>query len=291
MISSSDPWAQWLLQRRHGGNVQQVQAMLDWLYPVRDKVLDHAALQENDTLLDIGTGDGLIAFGALQRQPTCQVIFSDISQELLDHAQELAREMSVLDRCSFVQQDATKLDALADVLVDVVTTRSVLIYVAGKQQAFNECFRVLKPGGRLSIFEPINRFGYPEPPHQFMGVDIVPIQQLADKIKAVHRRYQPPDSDPMLDFDERDLIIFAQQAGFRELHLELRVDVGPAPLKLSWDAQLHSSPNPKLPTLHEVLNEALTPDEVEQFIAFMRPRIETEEHTYRSAVAYMWAVK
>ena len=42
--------------------------------------------------------------------------------------------------------------------MDIVTTRSVLIYVEDKRRAFEEFFRVLKPGGRISLFEPINRF-------------------------------------------------------------------------------------------------------------------------------------
>jgi hypothetical protein len=66
-----------LLQRRHGGDAMRLQAMLDWLYPVRDKVLDHAALHDGDVLLNVGTSDGLRAFGALERNSTCRVIFSD----------------------------------------------------------------------------------------------------------------------------------------------------------------------------------------------------------------------
>lgn len=38
----------------------------------------------------------------------------------------------------------------------------MLIYVEDKQRAFDEFFRVLRPGGRLSIYEPINRFGMEE---------------------------------------------------------------------------------------------------------------------------------
>jgi arsenite methyltransferase len=34
----------------------------------------------------------------------------------------------------------------------------LLIYVERKQAAFAEFSRVLRPGGRLSIFEPINSF-------------------------------------------------------------------------------------------------------------------------------------
>ncbi|WP_348240817.1 methyltransferase domain-containing protein, partial [Salmonella enterica] len=52
---------------------------------------------------------------------------------------------------------AETLEGIADSSVDVVTTRSVLIYVDDKAAAFAAFHRVLKPGGRVSLFEPINR--------------------------------------------------------------------------------------------------------------------------------------
>lgn len=93
-----DQWAQWLLHRRHGGDPEQQKAMLDKLYPVRDRVLHNAKIAGGEILLDVGAGDGLIAFGALaQVGEQGKVIFSDISQDLLDHCQSLAQEMGVLD--------------------------------------------------------------------------------------------------------------------------------------------------------------------------------------------------
>lgn len=53
---------------------------------------------------------------------------------------------------SFVRVAAEDLSTIADA---VVTTRSVLIYVDDKAAAFRAFHRVLKAGGRLSIFEPI----------------------------------------------------------------------------------------------------------------------------------------
>jgi ubiquinone/menaquinone biosynthesis C-methylase UbiE len=132
-----DQWAQWLLHRRHGDDPEELEQMLACLSPIRDRVLDHARLREGETVLDVGCSDGLIAFGALDRVgPSGAVIFSAISQDLLDHCQRLATQMGVLDRCRFLRADTEDLTAIAEVTVDAVTTRSVLIYVADKPRAF-----------------------------------------------------------------------------------------------------------------------------------------------------------
>jgi arsenite methyltransferase len=60
----------------------------------RDRILDQAGLAAGDTLLDVGCGDGLIGFGALDRGAGL-VIFSDISQDLLDQCRRLAGELDV----------------------------------------------------------------------------------------------------------------------------------------------------------------------------------------------------
>jgi arsenite methyltransferase len=122
-------WAAWLLERRHGGDPEDLNVTMDFLAPVRERVLGNAALTGGETLLDVGAGDGLIAFGALELVgEDGRVIFSDISQDLLDHSRSLARQMGVLDRCEFVRASADDLSAFEDASVDVVTTRSVLIY-------------------------------------------------------------------------------------------------------------------------------------------------------------------
>jgi arsenite methyltransferase len=122
---------------------------LSLLYPVWDKILSQIDLKENQTLLDVGCGDGLIAFSALEKFARCGVIFSDISQDLLNHAATLAHKMNVEKRCLFVHTSAHDLSMLANHCVEAVTTRSVLIYVSAKEDAFKEFFRVLIPGGQL----------------------------------------------------------------------------------------------------------------------------------------------
>jgi ubiquinone/menaquinone biosynthesis C-methylase UbiE len=289
--SQKDMWSEWLLNRRFGGNAERMKAAMDFLYPVRDKVLHHANLGENETLLDVGCGDGLIAFGALEKSKAVKVIFSDVSQDLLNHVQSITQEMNVIDRCEFICAPAEDHSVIENESVEVITTRSVLIYVAAKQQAFNEFFRILKPQGRLSIFEPINRFRYPEPSHTFWGYDVTPVNEIAQKVKEVYHKIQPPDNDPMLDFDERDLITFAEKAGFREIHLDLQVEIKPKNNDVSWEVMLRLAGNPKIPTLEEAMSEALTPFETKEFIAYLRPLVETKGGVNQSALAYLWAVK
>ena len=290
-----------MLERRFGGvDPERKKAFVDYLIPIRDRVLDNAGLSEVETLLDIGAGDGLIAFGALARLGEGgYVIFADVSQDLLDHSEKLAREASVADRCSFLRASAEDLSALGDGSVDVVTTRSVLIYVEDKQRAFEEFHRVLKPGGRLSIFEPINRFSSRSHSIEagfFNGYDVTPVRDLARKVWSAYERRQPPDTDPMLDFDERDLLALAEAAGFEEVRLDYEAEMTPGDRATwgrvrDWDTFLESSGNPKIPTMKEAMNETLTPEETERFTEYLRPLVERNERTARTASAYLWAVK
>lgn len=268
-----------------------------YLLPVRDRVLDNARLQEGDTLLDVGCGDGLIAFGALDRLARGQVIFCDISADLIAHVRALVAELAAEEpemarRCQFLQAAADDLHALADGSVDVVTTRSVLIYVRDKATAFHEFYRVLRPGGRLSIFEPINRYFLHAEPHLFAGYDVTPVMDLAERIMAIYRPPRAQRDDPMLNFDQEDLVTFAQEAGFADVRLDLQVEEDAATAPMRWETWLQTAPNPTAPSYAEVIYNALLPDEVERFISHLRPLVERgEREPIRFAVAYLAAQK
>ena len=102
--------------------------------------------------------------------------------------------------------------------------------------------------------------------------------------------FSHPTTDPMMDFDERDLVAQAEKAGFKEVHLELQVEIRPQE-KGNWDDLIRTAGNPKIPTLEEAMQQALTPGEIEAFVNYMRPRVEAGQGVYRFAVAYLWAVK
>lgn len=288
---SKDIWYQWLLERQFGGNKAAMQEVLSkYLIPWRDRVLSNAGLQEGQILLDVGCGDGLIAFGALEKFKDVKVIFSDISQDLLDHDQQVVKEMGFQERCRFIRAPANDLSIIANASVDAVTTRSVLIYVKDKIKAIQEFHRVLRNNGRISIFEPINRFCFPEPEQRFSGYDITTVKDTAQKIKNVFEQIQPPGQDPMVDFDERDLLADAEKAGFTEIRLDLHAEIVPSqPIK--WEEFIRQAGNPKIPTLEEAMNQLLTAEEAERFEKQLRPSVEAGRGMQRRAYAFLWAVK
>src|SRR5712691_8414519 len=261
MADGPDRWHRWLLDVRFGGDARcRAKDLAEFLYPVRDTVLDKAHLAPGETLLDVGTGDGLIAFGALDGLgPSGHVIFSDISQDLLDHCRAAASAEGLLGQCQFLLAPGDDLTAVTEASVDAVTTRSVLISLAD--------------------------------PDLFSGYDVTPVRALAAKVRAIYESIQPPGVDPMIDFDDRDLVRHAQDAGFPEIDLELRVSVKARKEPVPWERLIRSSGNPLTPTFGGVLDQALSPEEAAEFTRHLRPLVETGAGLERRALAYLTAVK
>jgi arsenite methyltransferase len=287
---TTDRWASWLLTRRDGEDRALRAAHAPALAAMRDGVLDRADLRPADTLLDVGAGTGLIGLGALDRLgPDGRVIFSDVSADLLA---ECRRGAGADPRCSFVEAGAEELAGIPDASVDVVTTRSVLIYVSDKETAFAEFRRVLRPGGRLSVFEPINRFMAEQRPDDIFGLATgSPIADLLAKILAVYRPAGEDATSAMLDFDERDLLHWAAGAGFASIELDYRaqLDVPAEPLT-DWPAFKNTAPNPLAPTYAEAMETALTTTERARVDEFMQSAEGTTAPRRRTlATAYLRA--
>lgn len=293
MAVEPDRWSRWLLERRDGGNERQRAAALDHLGGVRDRVLDAAEPLEGATLLDVGAGDGLIGLGALDRVGASgTVIFADISPALLQRCRRAAEELGALDRAQFIQTAAEALDEVPDSSVDVITTRSVLIYVDNKAKAFAAFARVLRPGGRVSLFEPINRLMFPEPPGRFWGYRLTDVGDLVAKVSSTFIDLEDPAfRGAMMDFDDRDLARLGEAAGFERVHVECHIDIEPGSLMrpVSLEALLDSAPNPNAPTVREAITTALNASELECFVAELRRAFEQDTPVRRMAVAYLVA--
>lgn len=291
-MATSDRWSQWVLRTRHGGDPAQLAQAMAVLGPVRDRVLDGAAPAPGETVLDVGCGDGLLGFAALDRvAPDGTVVLSDVSEALLEHCRGTAAELAVAERCRFVRTGLPHLDAVPDGSLDVVVLRSVLLYVRDKPACLRALHRVLRPGGRLSLFEPVNRYGSPEPPGRLWSFDVTEVRELADRVLAAARADRPAD-DPIVDYDERDLLAAAEDAGFAELSLayEARVgsDVGFGMGRQPIESMLDTAPNPTAPTYRELIDRALAPAERDRLVAHLVGQPPGRRRA-RLAVAYLTA--
>jgi ubiquinone/menaquinone biosynthesis C-methylase UbiE len=292
---TSDIWSEWLLHKRHGGDSRFEEVVRDRLEKIRGRVLDGARLQAGMTMVDIGAGDGLVAFGAIDRiGPTLQVIMTDISLPLLAEVEARAVERGVRTSCKFLHGSAERLEGIADESADVVTSRAVLAYVADKAAALRECYRVLRPGGRLSIGEPIFRDRALE-----LGAMNLMLAAQGDGIQRLLLRYfsaqfpstpEAIDSNPTTNFSERLLVSLCQLAEFGEIHLELHIDVRRR-TAVPWEGYLDCSPHPLAPTLREVFRAEFNDDERGQLETFLRPMIESGSGYDRDTIAYLTALK
>ncbi|HEX4055037.1 MAG TPA: methyltransferase domain-containing protein [Tepidisphaeraceae bacterium] len=273
--------------------------MLEVVERYRDRVLDGAGLRPGMTLADVGAGDGLIAFGAIARiGSSLRVILTDISTPLLRHAEERAVQMGTREQCSFVQGSADKLEGLSDASVDVVCTRASLAYVADKSAAFREFHRVLKPGGRISISEPILQDEAFEACGMAKLVESKPDHPNIEWLRLVsrYRAAQFPTTqeevllNPITNYNERDLFRFTREAGFVNNHLEMHMDMRPS-LAITWEAYLDVARHPWAPTLREILDRDFSAEERRQFERMMRPAMESGSWEQREVSAYLTAAK
>jgi arsenite methyltransferase len=284
-----DRWAAWVLNHRHAGDVAVRERMMAQVFEYRDRVLTGARIRPGDVVLDVGCGDGLLGVAAVDLVgPDGAVVFSDISVALLDQCRRITADVTPPDRCRFVHTGLPALAEIATASVDVVMTRSVLIYVSDKAGAFQALRRVLRDGGRLSIFEPINRFGQPEPDNVLWGCDVTGLEALAAKVKETYRGFLP-EPNTLTDFDERDLLGHARAAGFTDVRLDYHAEIGPDSVAVDWSALLRQPPNPLVPAPAEVLERALPPAEREVLADRMRHQVETGTRRRRLATAYLTA--
>jgi ubiquinone/menaquinone biosynthesis C-methylase UbiE len=113
-----------------------------------------AALQEGQTVLDLGSGGGFDVFQAGEKvKASGRVIGVDMTPEMLAKARkniEQYRQRTGLDNVEFRLGEIEHLP-VADASVDVVLSNCVINLSPDKPQVWREIFRVLKPGGKVSI--------------------------------------------------------------------------------------------------------------------------------------------
>jgi ubiquinone/menaquinone biosynthesis C-methylase UbiE len=125
------------------------------MHPFAEEVSsNHDNGQQGECVIDFGSGAGFDVFTAARRVgPTGKAIGVDMNKNMIAKAQANAsRVTETASNTEFVEAAITAVP-LPDNTADCIISNCVinLVPASEKQQAFNEMFRLLKPGGRLAI--------------------------------------------------------------------------------------------------------------------------------------------
>lgn len=116
-------------------------AMMDWLAP-----------RPGQKLLDVAGGTGDISFRFLKRAGWGHSTVLDLTRPMLEEGRLRAEADQMADSLDWVTGDAMALP-FKDNTFDVYTISFGIRNVTRPQEALNEAYRVLKPGGRLMVLE------------------------------------------------------------------------------------------------------------------------------------------
>lgn len=143
---------------------------------------EFAQIQKGDTVIDLGSGAGNDCFVARALVgETGYVIGVDMTEAMIEKARANAAKLNY-ENVEFRSGDIENMP-VEDNKADVVISNCVLNLVPDKNKAFGEIFRVLKPGGHLSVS------------------DIVLVGELPEQIKHAAEMYAGCVSGAMQKYD------------------------------------------------------------------------------------------
>ncbi|MFC6587950.1 bifunctional demethylmenaquinone methyltransferase/2-methoxy-6-polyprenyl-1,4-benzoquinol methylase UbiE [Sulfitobacter pacificus] len=117
------------------------EAMMDWLAP-----------RAGQKLLDVAGGTGDVSFKFLKRAGAGHATVCDLTEGMLVEGRKRAEAAAMADSLDWVVGDAMALP-FEDNTFDVYTISFGIRNVTRPQEALNEAYRVLRPGGRLMVLE------------------------------------------------------------------------------------------------------------------------------------------
>ncbi|MFA6302107.1 MAG: methyltransferase domain-containing protein [Legionella sp.] len=123
-------------------------------------------LKKGDKVFELGCGKGRVA-AHIATDTGAQITAINIDQGQLDNAMQFSAKNGLAKQCTFINADFNDLPfAFADNSFDAIYEIQVLSLSRNLEKLFKEMYRMLKPGGKISLLEWVRLANYnPEDPH------------------------------------------------------------------------------------------------------------------------------
>ena len=196
------------------------EAMMDWLAP-----------RPGQKLLDVAGGTGDISFKFLKRAGSGHSTVLDITENMLIEGRKRAEAAQMVDNLDWVVGDAMALP-FADNSFDVYTISFGIRNVTRPQEALDEAFRVLRPGGQLMVLE-FSQIPVPlaQKAYDLYSFNVIP--RMGQMIANDRDSYQYLVESIRKFPDQETFLSMVQQAGFENTSYR-NLSLGIAALHSGW---------------------------------------------------------
>jgi len=183
----------------------------------RREVIRCASPPPGGLLLDLGAGTGDLARQALQQQPSCRSIAADFTLAMMRIGQAKRQTLQP----AWVGADALRLP-FTDAAFDAVVSGFLFRNLADIQQALQEQWRVLKPGGRIVILDTTRPPVTPFTPLVKLHLNFI-IPTLGKWITGEGEAYRYLPQSTLVFLTAEQLAERMRQAGFRQVSFRRRM--------------------------------------------------------------------
>lgn len=169
-------------------------------------------------ILDVATGTGDYAISAYKLLHPRKITGIDLSEGMMQLGRKKIKELSLEDKITFLQEDSTQM-TFADATFDAVTVAFGVRNFENIREGYREMFRVLKPGGHLSVLEFTTPRHFPmKQLYRLYSAMVMPILGKFINKDVQAYEYLPESISVVPQFSEMTQIL--DQSGF--IHAEYR---------------------------------------------------------------------